>query len=134
MNRETLAKNLVELRKKSGLNQRQAAEKLGISPAPLSAYELGKKLPPLEVFAAMAELYGVSCDYLLGKNERLDEQTNLRKSIAELLLSGKVQRIETSDENLNKVVKNISGICNSTQFSHADKVEVIETYIHNLRE
>lgn len=135
MDKRILAQRLVELRKKSGLNQRQAAEKLGISPAPLSAYELGKKLPPLETLASIAEQYGVSCAYLLGQESvRLGEQANLAKSIAELLLSGRVRRIETADENLNKVIKNISAICNSAQLSHEDKIEFIEAYIQNLRE
>lgn len=130
MNREILAKNLVELRKKSGLNQRQAAEKLGISPAPLSAYELGKKLPPLETLAAMAEMYGVSCDYLLGKNEGL---ANLGKNIAELLLSGKIQHIETTDESLKKAIKNITAICNSTLLTRQEKIDVLDPYIQSLR-
>lgn len=130
-----MAQRLRESREKSGLNQRQAAEKLGISPAPLSAYELGKKLPSIETLMAMAELYGVSFEYLLGqKSARLGEQINLGKNIAELLLSGKVQCIETDDENLSKTVKNISAICNATQLSRTDKIEILEAYIQNLRE
>lgn len=78
MDLKNLGVRLSELRKKSGLNQRQAAEKLGISPAPLSAYELGKKLPPLETLAAMAELYKVSLDYLCG-NEKTDSAAELPK-------------------------------------------------------
>ena len=78
MDLKNLGVRLSELRKKSGLNQRQAAEKLGISPAPLSAYELGKKLPPLETLAAMAELYDVSLDFLCG-NEKADSAAELPK-------------------------------------------------------
>ncbi|MEE0401883.1 MAG: helix-turn-helix transcriptional regulator [Christensenellales bacterium] len=78
MDLKNLGVRLSELRKKSGLNQRQAAEKLGISPAPLSAYELGKKLPPLETLAAIAELYDVSLDFLCG-NEKADSAAELPK-------------------------------------------------------
>lgn len=78
MDLKNLGVRLSELRKKSGLNQRQAAEKLGISPAPLSAYELGKKLPPLETLASMTELYHVSLDYLCG-NENADSAAELPK-------------------------------------------------------
>lgn len=130
-----MAQRLCELRKKSGLSQRQAAEKLGISTAPLSAYELGKKLPPLETLASMAELYDISSyDYLLGKSERIDEQANLEKNIAVLLLSGKVQDILTENERLKKIIKNISAICNSPLLSHEDKNEIVESYVQNLRE
>lgn len=83
----------------------------------------------------MSELYGVSCEYLLGtKSARIGAWTILGKSIAELLLSGKVQRIETADENLNRVVKNIMTICNLTQLTRACKIELLEAYIQNLRE
>lgn len=83
----------------------------------------------------MAEIYDESYEYLLGKKSvRLGEQTNLGKNIAELLLSGKVQCIETDDENLSKTVKNISAICNSAQLSRESKIEIIEAYIQNSRE
>lgn len=100
----------------------------------MSAYELGKKLPPLETLAAMAELYDISYDYLLGKSERIDEQANLEKNIAVLLLSGKVQDILTENERLKKIIKNISAICNSPLLSHEDKNEIVESYVQNLRE
>jgi transcriptional regulator with XRE-family HTH domain len=135
MNREIVAQRLRESRKEIGLTIGQMSEKLGISPAALTAYELGKKLPSLETFVIMAEIYDESYEYLLGKKSvRLGEQTNLGKNIAELLLSGKVQCIETDDENLSKKVKNISAICNSAQLSRESKIEIIEAYIQNSRE
>lgn len=84
---------------------------------------------------AMSELYGVSCEYLLGqKSVRLGKLADFAKSIAALLLSGKVRHIETDDENLSKTVKNISAICNLTQLPREYKIELIEAYIQTLRE
>jgi DNA-binding XRE family transcriptional regulator len=135
MDREIVAQRLRKSRKKSGLNQHQAAEKLGTSQSAVVSYETGKRLPPIDILVAMSELYSVSCEYLLGtKNVRLGAWTTLGKSIVELLLSGKVQRIETADENLNKVVKNIMTICNLTQLTRSCKIELLEAYIQNLRE
>lgn len=135
MDREIVAQRLRESRKKSGLNQRQAAEKLCVSLSAVASYETGRRLPPIDILVAMSELYGVSCEYLLGtKSARIGAWTILGKSIAELLLSGKVQRIETADENLNRVVKNIMTICNLTQLTRACKIELLEAYIQNLRE
>lgn len=135
MDRGVVAQRLCDSRKKIGLNQRQAAEKLCISLSAVVGYENGRRLPPIDILVAMSELYGVSCEYLLGTNgARLEAWTTLGKSIVELLLSGKVQRIETADENLNRVVKNIMTICNLTQLTRSCKIELLEAYIQNLRE
>ena len=46
----------------------EAAEKLGVATPTLSAWESEKKSPPIEMILAMAELYNVSTDYLLGND------------------------------------------------------------------
>ena len=45
----------------------EACEKLGIAQPTLSAWENGKKTPSVEALKRMADLYGVSTDYLLGR-------------------------------------------------------------------
>lgn len=135
MDREIVAQRLRESRKKIGLKQSQAAEKLCVSLSAVVSYETGRRLPPIDILVAMSELYGVSCEYLLGqKSVRLGKRADFAKSIAALLLSGKIRHIETDDENLSKTVKNISAICNLTQLPREYKIELIEAYIQTLRE
>lgn len=57
-----------EARVMNNLKAVEAAEKLGIATPTLSAWESEKKSPPLDAVIAMAELYNVSTDYLLGKD------------------------------------------------------------------
>lgn len=45
----------------------EACEKLGIAQPTLSAWENEKKTPSVEAIERMADLYGVSTDYLLGR-------------------------------------------------------------------
>lgn len=45
----------------------EAADQLGVSSAALSTWESGKKSPTLDNLIGMAELYGVTTDYLLGR-------------------------------------------------------------------
>lgn len=67
---------LSELRKERGLSQKEAAAKLGISQALLSHYEKGIRECGHSFLLKVADFYGVTCDYLLGKsNERNDFQT-----------------------------------------------------------
>ena len=56
------------LRKERGITQKQAALDLGISQALLSHYEKGIRECGLDFVVRLADYYGVSCDYLLGRS------------------------------------------------------------------
>jgi len=62
-----LAKRLKEARDMAGYKQIEAAEKLGISNGTLSGYERDYRDPDTGMLHKMANLYGVSVDWLLGK-------------------------------------------------------------------
>lgn len=57
---------LREQREKEGLSQRQVAEQLGMLQQQYQRYEQGVRDIPTPVLIALAELYRVSTDYLLG--------------------------------------------------------------------
>lgn len=56
---------LRDLRIQSGLTQAEVSCRLNIQRATYSNYENEKRMPPLEILAALAELYGVSMDYII---------------------------------------------------------------------
>lgn len=56
------------LRKERGITQKQAAQDLGVSQALLSHYEKGIRECGLDFVVRVADYYGVSCDYLLGRS------------------------------------------------------------------
>jgi len=58
---------ITKLRKQKGYSQKVAAEKLKISQALLSHYEKGIRECGLSFVSKIADLYGVSCDFLLGR-------------------------------------------------------------------
>ena len=57
------------LRQSSGCTQQDVAQKLGIAYQSYQAYERGVALPTLKNFVAIADLFDVSLDYLLGRKE-----------------------------------------------------------------
>lgn len=57
-----------EMRIRKRLKLTEAAQMLGVSQPTLSAWESGRKSPSLNSLLQMAELYGVTTDYLLGKD------------------------------------------------------------------
>ena len=58
---------LTLLRKERGTSQKKAAAELQVSQALLSHYEKGIRECGLEFVVRVADYYGVSCDYLLGR-------------------------------------------------------------------
>lgn len=72
---------IAEQRKKLGLNQEELAKALDISQKSISKYERGDRRPSYEVLLAMASLFNVSVDYLLGMAEPEASTTNRLKSL-----------------------------------------------------
>ena len=66
----------------------EAAELLGISQPTLSAWETGNKAPSVEGLEKMADLYGVTTDFLLGRTDSecsFDNMISLNKKLLPIL-------------------------------------------------
>ena len=63
---EILAQRMKKLRLENKMKQTEAAEALEISISAYTRYEYGQREPNATTIAAMARLYKVSADYLLG--------------------------------------------------------------------
>ena len=61
---------LLLLRNEHGLTQEQAAEGQGITYRSYRRYESGEREPVASVLVQMADFYGVSLDYLVGRSEQ----------------------------------------------------------------
>ena len=64
-----LADRLVELRKEHKLSQEALAEKLGLSRQSISKWERAEASPDTDNLIALAEVYGITLDQLLGNDE-----------------------------------------------------------------
>ncbi|MBP3569556.1 MAG: helix-turn-helix transcriptional regulator [Lachnospiraceae bacterium] len=62
--------NIRNLREDSDKTQKELADYLHIKQTTYSKYELGKINVPIEVFIKLADYYGVSVDYLLGRTSK----------------------------------------------------------------
>ncbi|MFV0480203.1 MAG: helix-turn-helix domain-containing protein [Anaerorhabdus sp.] len=60
-----LADKIIEERKRSGWSQEELAEKLGVSRQSISKWEGAQSIPDINRIIQMAEIFGVSTDYLL---------------------------------------------------------------------
>lgn len=62
-----LADKIINERKKNGWSQEELASKLSVSRQSVSKWEGAQAVPDLQKIIAMAEIFGVSTDYLLIK-------------------------------------------------------------------
>ncbi len=62
-----------QLRKERGWTQEQVADKLGRSKVSVSQYENGIRKPSFEIIEALADVYQVDLNYLLGFTERVEK-------------------------------------------------------------
>lgn len=73
---ETLSERLFRLRNEKGLSQEAAAEAAGVSRVALTRYENGQRMPKMNILDSLAKVYGVTVDYLMGREETFGEQSD----------------------------------------------------------
>ena len=97
-----------EARLNAHLSQKAAALSLGIKAPSMSAWESGDTKPSLENLAAMAKLYHVSVDYLLGRGEATKKEPVIND---DELLAKTISRVQSlSDPALQRVQDFLDGL------------------------
>lgn len=80
----TFAEKLKSIRKQAGMSQEKLAEKLGVSRQAVTKWETNMGIPDVENIMAIAALFDISIDELLGKEKEEKGQTDyLYESITE---------------------------------------------------
>lgn len=79
---------LKELREKAGYSQQSFANAIGVKQSTVGNWEAGAREPKLEVMQKLADFFGVSVDYLIGR----DNTPKPRKEVE--------QKKEISDEDI----------------------------------
>lgn len=90
--RETIATRIKELRIGHRYKQNHVAELAGINVFTYSGYENARALPPVDCLLRIAEIYGVSLDFIMGRvdtvrtmvGDELDTDDNLEYRVARL--------------------------------------------------
>ena len=84
---------LVAERKRHGYSQKYVALSVGVAASIVSRWESGLKVPSRENLAKLADLYGVTIDYLMGREESttrkpVEKYDGLREDVAGVLFGG----------------------------------------------
>lgn len=85
-----------ELRLERGLGQKELGKLLGVGQTTISAWEMGKNEPDYRSIRTMAEMFGVSTDYLMGYNTQIlkGETTMKLSDWKDVLLLQEVEALE----------------------------------------
>lgn len=103
-----------KLRKEKDMTQEQLAEYMGVSPQAVSRWETGATCPDIFALPALAELFGITVDGLLGVDEK-EKQKEIRSIIS--VAEEKINQGMTDEpivqlrEALNKYPNNEQLLC-----------------------
>lgn len=98
-----LADRIIELRKKKGWSQEELAEMVDVTRQSVSKWESGQSLPDLDKILKLADIFGVSTDYLLKDKEdtcednfsnRKEEEIQKKEEISQGAESGKTRSFQ----------------------------------------
>jgi transcriptional regulator with XRE-family HTH domain len=64
------SQRLRQLRKDKHLTQAQVARRIGVTPSMVSSYETDIRLPSYDVLVRIADVFGVTVDYLLCRQDK----------------------------------------------------------------
>ena len=65
-----LDKRIKQLRLERGINQKELGDAVGVSKQSVSNWENGNIMPSVDLLIRLADIFGVSTDYLLGRTEK----------------------------------------------------------------
>lgn len=100
-----LSEKIIDERKKKGWSQEELADKLDVSRQSVSKWEGGLSTPEVEKIVKMAELFGVSTDYLLNYKVEKETENNLyeQKPLRVVSLNEATEFLSVRAEVLKKI-------------------------------
>lgn len=91
---------LVYLRKRDGLSQQDLADRVDISRSQIGMYETGRRMPSREVLEAIADIFNVSIDFLVGRVDSGEYSDIFRSNLGDILQNRSSSDIEAAGIDL----------------------------------
>jgi len=80
---ETLGQRIRKARQRYGMSQTELAKRVGISKTAMNQIEMGETLDPrMSRLRAIADILGVSMDYLAGREDEDEDEAPRRRVVA----------------------------------------------------
>ncbi len=88
--------NIKDIRTRKGLTQAEVASALGVSSVVYSRYETGSRQPSIDILIQLADVFGVTVDYLLGRQD-IEDSTLSEYELSLLIASRKADERAKQD-------------------------------------
>ena len=82
--------NIKDLRKKKGITQEELGDVIGVTKTAISYYESGKRQLTADLLQKLSEYFGVSTDYIIGREDQPDPGWKVIQDPADLRFPPKV--------------------------------------------
>ena len=93
-----IGQRIAALRKNVGMSQAELARALGVSPSAVGMYEQGRREPSAAGFVALAQVFGVTTDYLLtGKPLQSGDTDVMAQLVGQLVDSADLRLAQRKD-------------------------------------
>jgi transcriptional regulator with XRE-family HTH domain len=101
-----ISSRITAVRKQKGWSQAELAKKLNVSREIVGRYERGDATPSIEIAGKMADVFGISLDYLAGNTEEELDKATLKR----------IQEVsKLSSEDKQVVYKFLDAFINNTK-------------------
>ena len=98
-----LGPRIAALRKAAGWSQAELAQMLKISPSAVGMYEQGRREPAVDILVSMANLFGVTTDYLLtGRTDFPKEETVVSEAMLRTLTDADLRLCKRDNRPFSK--------------------------------
>lgn len=94
--------NIKDIRMRRNLSQAQVAKALGVSSVVYSRYESGTRQPSIDIILQLADILGVTLDYLLGRQDI--EDSTLSDYEVSLLMASRKADERAKQDALNMLI------------------------------
>ncbi len=116
----TLTKRLKELREELGYTQKEIADLTFTDKSQVSKWEHGIINPSIETLITLADLFNVSIDYLLGRDNDANTIVNTQNALSE------------REQALITIYKNIPPVSQSKLLAYAEGLQAAENSKHRI--
>lgn len=124
----SVGKTIAKLRKEKGWTQAELAEKIGLTDKAVSKWESDNGLPDTTIFPTLAEIFGVSIDYLMtGPKEHINSVNNM--SINNMKAISVEEQEKKIAETIHNGIINIDELLATKDFQLIKK-GILENPIH----
>lgn len=117
------------LRKRDGLSQKELAEKIGVSRSTIGMYEAGGREPNFETLEAIADIFNVNMDTLLGAPDCYTNSRPDSVSLPESISPSETQLLalhrQLNEEGQEKLLSYADDLVSSGKYIKSDPLGLV---------